>query len=79
MSDTLNVESPSDESAPVRSKRGRRILALVLIVLILLLGLSSYLLYSIFVAPGAEQLCIVGRCRRSDVGELDLRHVQSAD
>jgi hypothetical protein len=52
MSDTLRAESASDGSASVRSRRGRRILALVLAVLILLLGLSSYLLYSLFVVPG---------------------------
>lgn len=52
MSDTLGAESGQGGSVPARSRRGRRILALVLAVLILLLGLSSYLLYSLFVAPG---------------------------
>jgi len=51
MSDTHLNESTGDGDVPVRSRRGRRILALVLAVLILLLGLSSYLLYSLLVVP----------------------------
>ena len=51
MSDTLSAEFASDGPAPVRSRRGRQVLALVLIILVLLLGLSSYLLYSLLVVP----------------------------
>lgn len=51
MSDTPRAASGADENAPVRSRRGRRILALILVVLILLLGLSSYLLYRLVAVP----------------------------
>ena len=52
MSDTFHTESAGDAPMPARSRRGRRILSLVLVVLVLLLCLSSYLLYSLFVVPG---------------------------
>jgi len=51
MSDSTNATAaPAPQK--VRSRRGRRILGLVIVVLILLLGLSSYLLYRLVSVPG---------------------------
>lgn len=47
MSDTANSAAPQNRDPQVKSAKGRRILAFVLIILVLLLGLSSYLLYRI--------------------------------
>jgi sugar lactone lactonase YvrE len=52
MSETPRVGAASGESASLRSSRGRRILGLVLVVLTLLLGLSTYLLYGLYAVPG---------------------------
>ena len=47
MSDTANAARPDNPVPKVKSTRGRRILTFVLIILILLLGIASYLLYRI--------------------------------
>ena len=47
MSDTANAALTETPAPRVKSTRGRRILTFVLIILILLLGLASYLLYRI--------------------------------
>jgi sugar lactone lactonase YvrE len=49
MTETPRVAASGD--APTRSRRGRRIMAVVLAVLVALLGLSSYLLYRLIAAP----------------------------
>lgn len=49
----MPVAGTSDK--PVRSRRGRRILGLILIVLVLLLGLSSYLLFRLVSVPGGAR------------------------
>lgn len=50
MSDTATVET----TTKVRSRRGRRILGLILAVLILLLGLASFLLYRLVAGPAGD-------------------------
>lgn len=52
MSDSPRLDSAGSGRTAVRSPRGRRVLMLVLAILIALLGLSSYLLYSLFAVPG---------------------------
>ncbi len=52
MSDSPRLESANAGRTAARSPQGRRVLMLVLAILIALLGLSSYLLYSLFAVPG---------------------------
>jgi sugar lactone lactonase YvrE len=54
MSETPRAGTASGGPASVRSSRGRRILGLVLVVLVLLLGLSTYLLYGLYAVPGGS-------------------------
>jgi len=54
MSDTANPAVSSDSNPRVRSKRGRRILGFVLILLILLLGVAAYFLYTILTPSGGR-------------------------
>lgn len=54
---------------PAQSKRGRRIMALILAVLVLLLGLLSYLLYDLLVVPGMGNKSTTGE--ESSAGGLE--------
>jgi sugar lactone lactonase YvrE len=56
MNGTAEVTAYGDAGGPVKSRRGRRILGLVLIVLLLLLGLGVYLLFRLMVPAGGKLL-----------------------
>lgn len=55
MSDTASVAIDGGTPRDVKSRRGRRILGLVLALLVLLLGMASYLLYQLVTVPGRTQ------------------------
>lgn len=55
MSKSSRTESSNGASESSKSHLGRRIMALVLAVLILLLGLLTYLLYGLLVVPGGAK------------------------
>ena len=52
MTDTTPASVESGAAPPTKSRRGRRVLGLILAVLILLLGLASYLLFRLVSVPG---------------------------
>ncbi len=52
MSDTANAVVQDEQVAVVRSRKGRRIMALVLVILALLLAFSTFLLFRLLVPPG---------------------------
>lgn len=59
MSDTASAAIKDDDNRKaVKSRRGRRILGLVLIILILLLGLASFLLYRLIAVPGNDTAAV---------------------
>jgi len=54
MSEIAEVATTSGGNPPRKSRRGRQILGVVLVVLILLLGLASFLLYRLIVPTGGS-------------------------
>ena len=55
MTDTASAAVSKDQATNVKSRRGRRVLGLVLALLVLLLGMASYLLYQLVTVPARTQ------------------------
>jgi sugar lactone lactonase YvrE len=55
------IDRAESTATPERSQRGRRIMALILAVLVLLLGLLTYLLYDLLVVPGTGNKTVDGK------------------
>lgn len=53
MSDAADLITPADGSTEFKSRRGRRVLGLVLLLLVLLLALASFLLFRLILPPGS--------------------------